>query len=142
MFGLFQLSLSNSNNSDNKYLDRQTKQSSKALVSPTSQKPAMAPIKLLLFASLRDYFSEEREISIDSGTSYWANSNELKMYLLDNLRSRWLMRIREIDRKAQLSLPDPRTFMLVINESYVDTDEPISLSERDTLALIPPVTGG
>lgn len=101
----------------------------------------MVQINLLMFASLRDKFSEEDLVKITIDKTDWPNSSQLKDHLLSVLAGRWFLKYGQ-DQVEEFKLPDQASLMLAINESYVDSSKSIQLSDGDNIALIPPVSGG
>lgn len=109
----------------------------------------MVSIKLYLFASLRDLFSEESEIDMILEKTCWTNADELKLFLLNELKNKWIerqkvLKVANNDQICNLELPRPATIMLTINEYYVDNSShsQLNLSDKTIIALIPPVSGG
>lgn len=98
----------------------------------------MFRVKVFLFASLRDKL-EEPVVQLLLEKSNWSSDDELKEYLLDKLKDRWL---KKRASQIKLELPSSKTFMLAINEAYVTPKEPITINPIDVIALIPPVSGG
>lgn len=97
------------------------------------------PVKLLLFASLRDNLNEQSSIDITLDKKEWSGDEELKKLLLDVLKKRWFERNPTTN---SVNLPPARTLMLAVNEDYVSPYENLKLSAGDNIALIPPVSGG
>lgn len=97
------------------------------------------PVKLLLFASLRDNLKEESSIDITLDKKEWSGDEELKKILLNELKRRWAERN---PKSTSVELPPARTLMLAVNEDYVSPYENIKISAGDNIALIPPVSGG
>lgn len=97
------------------------------------------PVKLLLFASLRDNLKEESSIEITLDKKEWSGDEELKKILLNELKRRWAERN---PKSTSVELPPARTLMLAVNEDYVSPYENIKISPGDNIALIPPVSGG
>lgn len=109
----------------------------------------MVSIKILVFASLRDKFQEQRELALELEQTKWDSANELRAYLLGKLQARWLERNQYNNHndslsKIRCSLPNvkPNTIMLAVNEDFIDPSVPINLYHNDRIALIPPVSGG
>jgi len=99
----------------------------------------MVEVRLFIFASLRETFSEETTTDIKLGERQWASCEELKVYLLDLLLERCH---RRYGPEHKIKLPATKSFMLAINECFVDPSEPVSLEPNDHIAMIPPVSGG
>lgn len=109
----------------------------------------MVSIKLFVFASLKHLLSEQSEIKMTLNKNNWNSAEELKLFLLNHLMERWIGRqtvfIGEGDRRlvgSDIQLPDSSTFMLAVNEQYVEDGTQINLPDNATIALIPPVSGG
>ena len=85
----------------------------------------MPLIKILFFAKAKDLIKQsEAEIDLPSA--------ELTVnQLFEAIEHQW---------------PDlqkfKRTFALALNEEYLDLDSTVTLQPQDTLAVIPPISGG
>lgn len=98
----------------------------------------MVVVRLYIFASIREILSEQRERQISLDKTHWSCAKELQQHLLKILKEDWL--VRQKDTNAVLTNLPP--IMLIINESYVDPNQAVQLSDQDTICLIPPITGG
>lgn len=102
----------------------------------------MISIKLYIFASLKDALSEKNKIEIDLEQTEWSSDDELKIHLLNVLKKRWMIKHGQFGTRQPPDIPSSQTFMLAINEKYVNPNESIELMNKDEIALIPPITGG
>lgn len=98
----------------------------------------MVVVTLFIFASIREILSEQRERQISLDKTYWSRAKELEHHLLDILKKDWLS--RQKDTKS--TLPNLPTIILAINESFIESNQPVQLSDQDVICLIPPVSGG
>lgn len=99
----------------------------------------MFEVKIYTFASLRDGLAEDPEFILTMNKSYWEDDEKLKSYILHVLIERRSLRH---NGTSDYMLPDTGTLMLAVNEVYAEPGKPIQLSPMDTIALIPPVSGG
>ena len=111
----------------------------------------MVLIKLLIFASLRDTFQEQRELVLDIEQAEWKSVTDLKLKLIEILQVRWLQRNHETEniynenlQSIGINIPtfNHRSIMLAVNTNFIHTNDAINLRENDKVAMIPPVSGG
>lgn len=88
---------------------------------------ATIPVTLLFFASVSESLQGKKEQQLNLPTAVWPNPLSLLEYICE----------KEI---PQLS-PYKESLVLAINNEYYLSGD-ITVSPGDTLALIPPITGG
>mmetsp|Transcript_8588 Transcript_8588/g.12242 ORF Transcript_8588/g.12242 Transcript_8588/m.12242 type:complete len:93 (-) Transcript_8588:823-1101(-) len=88
-------------------------------------------VKVLLFASAREAAGNTAEVICDiGGPSAKANTSELRKELA-----------QKFPKLAPLVLEET-SMTLAVNEEYVPYGSIVELNEGDTVALIPPISGG
>lgn len=103
------------------------------------------PVKLFVFAGLREILDTKSEIDIQLPKSEWQSDDELKLFCLNHLKE---TRLQELDpgfTKSNTSIDrymSPSIYMLAINECYVDGGKSLTINEMDHIALLQPVSGG
>lgn len=103
----------------------------------------MPTATLYTFASVREHFQESREIEVWLEKSDWSSGNKLKLHIISLLQERRSHRQVTLSSGThQEDAIDPESLMLALNEEYVSISCPLTITTSDTLALIPPVTGG
>lgn len=95
-------------------------------------------VKLMMFASLRDAFQEQRETILELERAEWNSAGELKACLLTKLQARWLQK----NHNSSVPNFEQNSIMLAVNENFIYPDKAINLRQHDVVALIPPVSGG
>lgn len=102
----------------------------------------MFKVKIYTFASLRQGLAEDPEFCLDMNRAYWDSGEELKSHIFHVLSERQSSRFAGQVSAKDYTLPEPRTIMLAINETFIEPGKSVQLSPMDIIALIPPVSGG
>ena len=84
----------------------------------------MPSIRILFFAKAKDLLKQS-EAEIDLPSELTINQ------LFEAIEHQW----PELQKFK-------RTFAIALNEEYLDLDSTVSLQPQDTLAVIPPISGG
>lgn len=101
----------------------------------------MIGVKLDVTGSLRHMLSEDPVIDITLNRSDWSNDDELKKHLMDILIQRWSSKQNKSNPK-ELILPPLRTYMLAINDYFVNPNTPLTIASNDSISIIQQVAGG